>query len=186
MAKKVQTEKKQDSSLKGKKNIWYKIIPAVLIAAVLVYILFPNLFRKSEGDTEYVFRKDGELTFVDSTGVNVKTKINIQIADNDFDRELGLMFRKHMQENHGMLFIFPNETIQSFWMHNTLIPLDMIFVNSKDEIVTIQHATKTLSDQSYSSTAPAQYVIEVNLEFTDKFNIKVGDKIKWVRTQPKI
>ncbi len=186
MAKKIQTEKKQQPQPKNKKSIWYKIIPAVVILAVIIYLFFPNIFKKTEKDSEYVFRKDGELTFVDSTGTNVKTKIDIQIADDDFDRELGLMFRKHMQENHGMLFVFPQETIQNFWMRNTFIPLDMIFVNSKDEIVTIQHATQTLSDQTYSSTAPALYVIEVNLDFTNKYNIKVGDKINWVRTQPKL
>lgn len=132
-----------------------------------------------------MFRKDGTLTFVDSLN-NVKAKIDIQIAATDFDRGLGLMYRKHMDENQGMLFIFNKEDIQNFWMRNTFIPLDMIFVNSKKEIVTIQHADQTLSDQTYSSTAPAQYVIEVNLNFTDKFNIKVGDKINWTKTQPSL
>ncbi len=186
MAKKIQKEKKQQPQPKKSGNILYKIIPAVLILGVLVYLFLPNLFKKSEEDSEYVFRKDGELTFVDSTGSKVEAKIDIQIADNDFDRELGLMFRKHMLENRGMLFVFPQETIQNFWMRNTFIPLDMVFVNSKDEIVTIRHATQTLSDQTYSSTAPALYVIELNLDFTNKYNIKVGDKIKWKRTQPKL
>ena len=186
MAKKIQTEKKQLAKPTDSKNILYKVIPAVLVLAVLIYLFLPNLFKKSEKDSEYVFRKDGELTFVDSTGSRTITKIDIQIADNDFDRELGLMFRKHMQENRGMLFIFPQETVQNFWMRNTFIPLDMIFVNSKDDIVTIQHATQTLSDQTYASTAPALYVIEVNLDFTNKYNIKVGDKINWIRTQPKL
>lgn len=184
MAKKINKEKNQQPQPKKSGNILYKIIPAVVVLAVLVYLFLPNLFKKSEKDSEYMFRKDGELTFVDSTGSKPITKIDIQIADDDFDRELGLMFRKHMQENRGMLFIFPNETIQNFWMRNTFIPLDMIFVNSKDEIVTIRHATQTLSDQTYASTAPAQYVIEVNLDFTSKYDIKVGDKIKWARTKP--
>ena len=93
------------------------------------------------------------------------------------------MFRKHMQENRGMLFVFPKEGIQSFWMHNTYIPLDMIFVNAKDKIVTIQNADKTLSDQTYSSIKPAQYVIEVNQGFSKKHGLKVGDKISWLKTQ---
>lgn len=161
----------------------YKIVAAILFIALVTFLILTNLPKKSQTDSEYMFRKDGTLTFLDSVN-NVKSKIDIQIADNDFDRELGLMNRKQMDENRGMLFIFPKEDMQTFWMRNTFIPLDMIFINAKKEIVTIQHATQTLSDQTYASTAPAQYVIEVNLNYTDKFYIKVGDKISWVRTQP--
>ncbi len=159
-----------------------KMIGVVLLAAIIVFLILTNLPKKHESNKEFMFRKDGELTFIDSASNAAKTKIDIQIADNDFDRELGLMFRKSMEENQGMLFIFPTDTTQDFWMRNTYIPLDMIFVNSKDRIVTIQHATKTLSDQTYASTAPAMYVIEVSLGFTDKYKIKVGDKISWQRT----
>ena len=67
-------------------------------------------------------------------------------------------------------------------MRNTLISLDMIFVNAQKEIVTIHKNTKILSDQSYPSTKPAMYVIEVVAGFTDKYNIKEGDKISWMET----
>ncbi|MCL5027463.1 MAG: DUF192 domain-containing protein [Bacteroidetes bacterium] len=185
MAKKKinKPETKSSTNKTGNTKLIWKIVPALLIIAIVVYLIMSNFLKKNTEDSEYLFRKDGTLTFVDSLN-NVKAKIDIQIAATDFDRELGLMYRKHMDENQGMLFIFHKEDIQNFWMRNTFIPLDMIYVNSKKEIVTIQHATQTLSDQTYSSTAPAEYVIEVNLNFTDKFNIKVGDKIDWVRTQP--
>ena len=184
MAKKVDPKAKSTPSKQQNPQIKtaYKIIPAVLVVIVVLFLIISNLLKKKETDSEYMFKKDGTLTFVDSLG-NVKAKIDIQIADNDFDRELGLMFRKSMEENQGMLFIFPQETIQNFWMRNTFIPLDMIYINSKDEIVTIRNADKTLSDQTYSSTAPAQYVLEVNLGFANKFNIKVGDKMTWKRAQ---
>ena len=113
----------------------------------------------------------------------IKTKSEIQIADNEFEEELGLMYRKQMDENKGMLFVFPKPIIQTFWMRNTFIPLDMIFVNPDKIIVTIQKNTKILSDSTYSSTAPAQYVIEVDAGFCDRHNIKVGDKVSWIRTQ---
>ncbi len=187
MAKKkiVKPEAKQSNIKSGNIKAIWKIVPIILIIAIAAYLVLSNLLTKKSEDNEYVFRKQGTLTFVDSLN-NVKAKIDIQIAASDFDRELGLMYRKHMDENQGMLFVFPQEDIQNFWMRNTFIPLDMIFVNSKNQIVTIQHATQTLSDQTYSSTAPAQYVIEVNLNFTDKFNIKVGDKINWTKTQPSL
>jgi len=84
-----------------------------------------------------------------------------------------------MEMNQGMLFIFPEEEIRSFWMRNTYISLDMIFVNADKKIVTIHKNTKTLSDQSYASTEPAQYVVEVCAGFSDKYSIKTGDKINW-------
>ena len=168
---------------KQRKLHWYDVTIIFVVAAGIIYFLFSqNLFNKNITDTDYVFKKEGTLAFTDSLG-NVKTRIDIQIADNEYDRELGLMFRKHMQENRGMLFIFPQEGIQSFWMHNTYIPLDMIFVNAQDKIVTIQNADKTLSDQTYSSIKPAQFVIEVNLGFAKKYGLKVGDKISWIKAK---
>jgi uncharacterized protein len=168
---------------KQRKLHWYDVTILFMVAAAIIYFLFSqNLFNKKITDTDYVFKKEGTLTFTDSLGI-VKTKIDIQIANNEYDRELGLMFRKHMQENRGMLFIFPQEGVQSFWMHNTYIPLDMIFVNANDKIVTIQNADKTLTDQTYSSIKPAQYVIEVNLGFAKKYGLKVGDKISWFKSQ---
>ena len=83
-----------------------------------------------------------------------------------------------MEENQGMLFIFPADAMQSFWMRNTLISLDMIFINSNKKIVTIHKNTKVLSDQSYPSTSPARYVLEVNAGFTAKHNIQVGDQVE--------
>ena len=86
-----------------------------------------------------------------------------------------------MKENHGMLFIFPYEAEQSFWMKNTVIALDMIFVNSKLEIVKIHHNTTPFSEQSYSSGKPAEYVVEVNAGYSNRMGIKEGDKIIWTR-----
>ncbi len=163
----------------------HKIIPALIVVLIIIFLIISFLPKKEKTNKEFMFRKDGELTFLDSTNHKPETKIDIQIADNDFDRELGLMFRKSMEENQGMLFIFSMDTTQDFWMRNTYIPLDMIFVNSMNIIVTIQHATSTLSDQTYSSNAPAKYVIEVNSGFTDKNKIKVGDKISWIREDSK-
>jgi len=93
------------------------------------------------------------------------------------------MNRNEMKENQGMLFIFPAQGNQSFWMRNTLISLDMIFVNDQKKIVTIHKNTKILSDQSYPASQPAIYVVEVLAGYTDKHNILVGDKIDWMGTK---
>ncbi len=161
-----------------KKKIYYAIGAIVLLAVYVIAFIIPTSTDSVTEETEYKFMKEGSLTFTDSLN-NPITKIDMEIADTDFDRQLGLMYRKSMEMDQGMLFIFPVQEMQSFWMRNTFIPLDMIFVNSDKKIVTIHKNTQILSDQSYASTEPAQYVVEVVAGFTDKFSIKVGDKINW-------
>ena len=171
-AKKESTKKKSSS-----KN---KIVIILIAAALIVFFVF-NIFLKND-DPEvnyYTFKKEGELTFTDTTGKTIK-KIDVEIADNEYETQLGLMNRKGMEENQGMLFIFQNERIQSFWMLNTLFSLDMIFINKENEIVTIHKNTTPLSKESYPSTAPAEYVLEVIAGFTDKYNINEGDKVFWL------
>ena len=157
----------------------YYVIAGVLIATIIILFVFPGILnKKNSEEVYYMFQKEGELTISDSTN-SIKAKIDVEIADTDYERQLGLMKRVSMEEKQGMLFIFPSDTMQSFWMRNTLISLDMIFINSNKEIVTIQKNTKVLSDQSYPSTAPAKFVLEVNGGFTDKYKIVVGDVINW-------
>ncbi|MGQ9644423.1 MAG: DUF192 domain-containing protein, partial [Ignavibacterium sp.] len=151
----------------------------VLIAA---FLIFNNFIKNSKPEMEYyTFTKEGELVFSDSLG-NTKAKIDIEIADDDYQRQLGLMNRNEMKENQGMLFIFPRQDWLSFWMRNTLFSLDMIFVDENKKIVTIHKNTRILSDTSYPSSKPARYVVEVISGFTDKYNIQVGDKIDWMGT----
>lgn len=184
MTKKV-NKRKQPAAV-GKKKTYplsYKIIGAALILFLVVFLVINNFLKEDNSEEEeYLFKKEGELLFLDSLD-NTKAKIDIEIADTDYDRQLGLMFRKRMEENQGMLFIFPSETVQSFWMRNTNIPLDMVFINNQQKIVTIHKNTETLSDRPYPSTAPAKYVIEVNAGFTERHNILTGDKVSWLGTR---
>jgi len=160
-----------------------KVTTIIVLIAVAVFFIVNNLINNDTPEVKYyTFKKEGELTFADSLG-NAKIKIDLEIADNEYERQLGLMNRKSMGENQGMLFIFPYEKMQSFWMRNTLIPLDIIFINKDKEIITIHKNTKTLSTQSYPSTEPALYVVEVVGGFTDRHNIIVGDKIFWMGTK---
>ena len=105
--------------------------------------------------------------------------INVEIADDYQKRSDGLMFRKMLDENQGMLFIFNNEEYQAFWMKNTLIGLDIIFINKSLEIVDIKHAVPCKLEPCtvYKSSKPAKYVLEVNIKFTDENDIKIGNKL---------
>ena len=103
--------------------------------------------------------------------------IEIEVADEEAERMRGLMDRISMPENAGMLFIFEEEEQRSFWMKNTYLSLDIIFINSKKEIVSIQTYTTPKTTTGIPSELPAKYVLEVNAGFTDKYGISAGDKI---------
>lgn len=177
----VQKNSRNTKKNKTQKKFSAKQIGIVIVLVLIaVFLIFNNFIKDSKHEMEYyTFTKEGELIFSDSLG-NTKAKIDIEIADDDYQRQLGLMNRKEMTENQGMLFIFPRQDFLSFWMRNTLISLDMIFVDESKTIVTIHKNTRILSDTSYPSSKPARYVVEVLAGFTDKHNIQVGDKIDWM------
>lgn len=108
----------------------------------------------------------------------------LEVADNQAERENGLMNRTELGAREGMLFIFPDEGLRAFWMKNTYIPLDMIFLNAEKEVLNTETAqpepnTSDENLESYRSEGPAKYVIEVNAGFADKYSVEKGDKVKW-------
>lgn len=137
--------------------------------------------RVQPSDTEALnipFNKQSTLAFIGADGDTLSV-IDIEIADNDQKRARGLMYRRSIPENAGMLFIHNWEDIQSFWMKNTYISLDMVFVNAAKEIVTIHAATAPLKEWNYTSTSPALYVVEVNAGYCARNKIGVGDRIEF-------
>lgn len=82
-----------------------------------------------------------------------------------------------------MLFIFPNETMRSFYMKNTEFPLDIIFINKDREVVNIQKNAKPLDPTSLPSTGPVKYVLEVNEGLSDTWGLQAGDRISWKELQ---
>ncbi|MEM8896895.1 MAG: DUF192 domain-containing protein [Bacteroidota bacterium] len=169
-------------------------IPTLIGIGVLVLILVAgnfqhvsSLFTSSKKEKrarirEPQFKKEGELDFISSSTGEVIKHIDLEIAENDTERAQGLMFRKSMEESRGMLFIFETEEVQGFWMRNTLISLDIIYVNAALEIVKIQRRTQPLSEVSLTSDFPAQYVVEVVGGYCTKHNIQEGDQIKFIRS----
>ena len=122
------------------------------------------------------WEKTPTLTFIAEAG---NVTVFAEIADSDAERQTGLMFRDRLGENDGMLFIFESEEELSFWMKNTLIPLDIIFTDSEGTIINIQHAVPCIADPCplYPSGGGAQYVIEVNGGFTEKHGIRQGQMV---------
>ncbi len=172
-----------------RKNLLMQIGVVILLIAFVVYFILSNVLVRNETSnkdldkavgtkTAFSFVKEGELLFTNSKGDTI-TKIDIEIADDDEQRTMGLMYRDKMDENQGMLFIFDTEELQAFWMKNTILPLDIIFVNAKMEIIKIQRNAEPFSEKSLPSIKPAQYVVEVNAGYCERHGIKEGDKIAW-------
>jgi uncharacterized protein len=134
----------------------------------------PSSFSKSTP----TFRKDCSLSIILAKNPS-PIILDIEIADDEAERMRGLMDRLDLSEKEGMLFIFPNEEPRSFWMKNTYISLDIIYISASKEIVSIQKYTEPKSTYSIPSEKPAMYVLEVNAGFTDKFGINPGDKIEY-------
>ena len=106
--------------------------------------------------------------------------ISAEIANTSESRAIGLMNRTKLEEQKGMLFIFPNSDYHSFWMKNTLLPLDIIFIDEDYTIKDIISAKPCLSDPCpvYKPKEKAKYVLEVNQNWTKRNGIEIGIKIK--------
>jgi uncharacterized membrane protein (UPF0127 family) len=114
------------------------------------------------------------LEIASKTGVHAFV---IEIADNADARARGLMFRKELPEGQGMLFDFKREQDVSFWMENTYIPLDMIFIRGDGRILRIAENTEPLSQRTIPSGGPVLAVLEVIGGTSRKLGIEPGDRV---------
>ena len=133
----------------------------------------PDARCPKDPETPPVLRS-GKVTFGDAAG----TVITVEIAENDHDRQRGLMYRKSMPDDRGMIFWFKERDNHAFWMHNTCIPLDMLYIDDDGLIVGIQENTPTMSDDTFEVGCPSQYVLEVNAGWTRARGIRAGQRVK--------
>jgi hypothetical protein len=162
------------------------LIAIVLLAVFAASYWLPS-FRSGKqagsadrvGKAEPAFRKDGELVFRKADDSTFAHPIAIEIADEEWEISQGLMYRSKMDANAGMLFVFDDVRPRSFWMRNTILPLDMLFIGPDRSIVTIQKYTVPFSEESVPSNKPAQYVLEVNAGFCDRLGIREGDSVSF-------
>lgn len=155
----------------------YMIILGVLVTACSQ--------AKKESDTEnadsqqksgrqLTFERD--ISFLSDDGDTLST-VEVAIADEESERNQGLMDVRDLPKDKGMLFIFEESEPRSFWMANTPLALDIIFVNEDYEIVRIHHSTKPFSEKNFESGKPAKYVIETNGGFCVSHDIQEGMKV---------
>ncbi len=119
--------------------------------------------------------RTGKITFTDAKGAPLTT---IEVAENDHDRQRGLMYRTRMGEDRGMIFTFAGKDDHTFWMHNTCISLDMLFIDDDGLIVGIEESTPTMSDDTFSVGCPSKYVLELNAGWTRAHGVTAGQKVK--------
>ena len=101
----------------------------------------------------------------------------VKLADDDKSKEIGLMFVEYMKPKTGMLFRFNNQQIVHMWMKNTIIPLDMVFIDNRGVIRHIHHNATPQSLNTISSQVPVKFVLEINADETKKYDINIGDEM---------
>jgi uncharacterized protein len=141
----------------------------------LVLLLFLNAIPfihvcDAESETQMV------AAFLDGTGREL-CRFKIELAVTPEEQSRGLMFRKDLRPDSGMLFVNSGDAMRFFWMKNTYISLDLLFIDSRNEVKHIHYGAKPLDETSISSKYPVQYVLEVNAGRTKKCSIRQGSKM---------
>ncbi len=144
------------------------VIPVAICIVVAILVVY---FLTARGPIR-------KITLTNPDGSNVT--VSVEIADNPFTRAKGLMGRDTLGEKEGMLFIFDKPGIYPFWMLNTTIPLDAVFINEDGDVVDVIQmepcGLNPANCPAYKSIAPALFVLEVNRGFTTRNGIVVGSK----------
>ena len=114
---------------------------------------------------------------IDVSIYNKNITFKVEVAKTVEERRNGLMYRKKLYNNEGMLFIFPREKIIQLWMKNTYIPLDVIFISKNKVIVDIKKNMEKLSETIVKSKVKSRYALEFNAGLINKLDIEIGDKV---------
>jgi len=153
----------------GRQNITRAALAALLILSSPVL------------DSVYMAPAFGDVLFNRSSltveTANGRVLLDVEIADTDPKREQGLMFRRSISDNHGMIFLFGREREITMWMKNTFIPLDMVFIGDDWRIVSIAYDAEPFSTDVISSRRPASRVLEIGAGQAKKLGLRVGDRI---------
>lgn len=118
------------------------------------------------------------ITFTHPDG-STSAEITVELAKTDRERAKGLMYRKSLGDNEGMLFLFPEEKVQGFWMKNTYISLDMIFIDKTNKVVGILEKVPALNEKRRSVKPASQLVLELNAGGAARHGIVVGSRLNY-------
>ena len=147
-----------------------------LIIFIIITTIISSLFHIKSSYTETILSNKFPVMIKEN-------EIFVEVADSEEERKRGLMWRKKLNNDAGMLFVFKDSSIRYFWMKNTFIRLDMAFIDTNMVIRTVRTAAKTNDSTTiYSSFVPVQYVLEINAGWFEQHNIEPGDTITFDKT----
>ncbi|WP_237153432.1 DUF192 domain-containing protein [Oryzibacter oryziterrae] len=155
---------------------WRLVLRALIAALVVAFVVFRLAPGESRADSMPVPVEGptSVLSIATETGVY---PYNVEVADTEKTRELGLMYRREMPRDHGMLFDMKRTGEATFWMHDTLISLDIVFIGEDGRVVSIAPDARPRSDSLIPSGPPVRFVLELNADQARYIKLKVGDRI---------
>jgi hypothetical protein len=165
------------------------VLVVIAILGLVIPVIGPWIGLGSESkpkrtevatDFEPQFTEEGIGAFLASNGDTV-TAFRLELAESSAETTQGMMFRRSVPEGTGMLFIMPEERFQSFWMRNTYVPLDIIYLSSEGIVVSIQANAAPMNETPLPSEGPAKYVLEIAGGQSAAFGINPGMKWLWKR-----
>ena len=153
----------------------------ILIVVALLLFSCKEESKKTIATQSIDFSHEGDLSIFLNSSDTLKTKFNIEFAETDYETQTGLMYRKGMDSNQGMLFIFPDERVHSFYMKNTEFPLDIIYIKEDLRIASFQENAQPLNESGLTSQVPIKYVLEINGGLAQELGLSIGDSISFSR-----
>jgi uncharacterized membrane protein (UPF0127 family) len=137
---------------------------------------------KKEIKTDVIsFTKEGSLAILRSETDSIITRLDIEFAESEYETQTGLMYRESMEEHQGMLFIFPDVAMHSFYMKNTQIPLDIIYIDENLKIASFQKNAQPFNENGLTSKVPVKYVLEINAGLSERLGLTIGDNISFTK-----
>lgn len=125
------------------------------------------------------FTHEGDLSIFKNSSDTLRTKFNIEFAETEYETQTGLMYRKNMANDQAMLFIFPEETMHSFYMKNTEFSLDILYIDEDLKLASMQENAQPFNEGGLTSKVPVKYVLEINGGLAQELGILVGDRISF-------
>ncbi|MCM4169577.1 hypothetical protein KCTC52924_00358 [Arenibacter antarcticus] len=154
-----------------------------ILIAIFTIVVSCKEDEKAIIKTESIaFKKEGSLKIVQQETDSILASLDIEIADNEYETATGLMYRSSMEAKQAMLFIFEDVAMRSFYMKNTEIALDILYIDDNKKIVSFQKNAQPFNESGLSSKVPAKYVLEINAGMSDKWKLAIGDSIAYEKT----
>jgi len=151
----------------------------VKMLLLLFFFISCETVTKKIATKEITFKNDAEILIFNNKKDTI-AKLDIELATTDYKRQTGMMYRREMDPNQGMYFIFPNAKPRSFHMKNTLISLDILFINEDNKVFKIVKEAPVKSQENINSISPAKYVLELLGGQADALEIVEGAQIKLI------